>query len=170
MRYISKALGIYLAFLAQTLIFENIKIFSCSPDILITAIIICAVSSDYMKAAALGAFGGMLVDVMCGNVFGINILIYMYLALLVSLAVGEKTENSPLLMSWVVFIAIAAMQIIIGVFKSMLGYSSSIGIMGANILVKGMFASVFTLLFVLLYQKLKKKAAKRACSAREETI
>ena len=53
-RYISKALGIYLAFLAQTLIFENIKIFSCSPDILITAIIICAVSSDYMKAAALG--------------------------------------------------------------------------------------------------------------------
>ena len=171
MRYISKVLGIYLAFLAQTLIFENIKIFSCSPDILITAIIICAVSSDYMKAAALGAFGGMLVDVMCKDIFGINILIYMYLALLVSLAVGEKTENSPLLMSWVVFISIAAMQIILGVFKSMLGYSSSIGVMGANILVKGMFASVFTLLFVLLYQNLKKKAAvKRAAGVREETI
>jgi len=169
-RYISKVAGIYLAFLAQTLIFENIKILSCSPDILITAIIICAVSSDYMKAAALGAFGGILVDVMCADIFGVNILIYMYLALLVSLAVGEKTENSPLLMSWVVFIAIAAMQIIIGVFKSILGYSSSVGIMGANILVKGIFAAVFTLLFVLLYQKVKKKTAKSAAGVREETI
>ena len=60
MKYLLKLLGIYLAFLAQSLIFENIKILSCSPDILIVAIIMCAVSAETLPAAFLGATAGMI--------------------------------------------------------------------------------------------------------------
>lgn len=169
-RYLSKITGIYLAFLLQSLIFENIKIFSCSPDILVTAIIICAVSTDFMKAASLGAFAGLLLDAICGRVFGVNILIYMYLAFFVSTAVSEKTENSPLLMSWVVFITITALEISVGVLKSMLGYHSSVRFILTSIFVKGIFGALFTLFFVLIYHKIKKRIIKATDSVGEDAV
>lgn len=170
LRYLSKIIGICMAFLAQTLIFENIKIFSCSPDILVTAIIICSVSTDWVRAAFLGGFVGLLMDSLCARVFGVNIIIYMYLALIVSAMVGNRTENSPLLMSWVVFVAIAAKEIVIAIFKTMFGYSSSLSFLGSAVFVKGLFGAVFTLLFVLVYHKLKLKIEKGIDSAKEETV
>ena len=170
MRYLSKIIGIYLAFLMQTLIFEKITIFLCSPDILVTAIIICAVSLDFMKAASLGAFAGLLLDAICGRVFGINVLVYMYLAIFVSIAVEKRTENSPLLMSWVVFIAIAALEISLAVLKSILGYHFSIGFTITAVFVKGIFGAVFALLFVLANNKIKKRIIKKTGSTQEDAI
>lgn len=168
MKYLLKLSGIYLAFLAQSIIFEKIKIFSCSPDILLSAVIICAVSSDYMKAAALGGFAGLLIDSLCTRITGVNILIYMYLALCVSLAVNEKTQNSPLLMSWVVFISVAALEIVLTVCKAMLGYSSSISFLGTGIFVKGIFGAFFTLLFVIAYQFMVNRIKVRETRKKEE--
>lgn len=170
MRYLSKLAGIYLAFLVQTLIFENFKIFSCSPDILVTAIIICAVSSEPMKAASLGVFAGVLLDAISARVFGVNVLIYMYLALFVSICVSQRTENSPLLMGWVVFITTAALEISVGVLKSMLGYHVGVGFILASIFVKGISGAVFTVLFVLWHQKNRQRAVKTNDSAKEDAI
>jgi len=64
MRILKKIAGIYLVFLIQSLFFENIKIFSCSPDLFVTAIIIAAVSEDFLPASMLGAFAGLLIDVL----------------------------------------------------------------------------------------------------------
>ena len=89
MKYVWKALGIYLAFLLQSLVFENLRIFSCSPDILVAVVIIVAVSEDFVPASILGGFAGLLCDVMYGEVFGISILLYIYLSLLVSLAADK---------------------------------------------------------------------------------
>lgn len=104
----------------------------------------------------MGAFAGVLTDVMYGSVFGINVLIYMYLALLVSAAADKKNANSPLIMSWVCFVSIAAMEIILAVLESVLVSSVDIGVLCANIFVKGIFAAVFALIYVLFLQRIKK--------------
>ena len=51
MKYLWKVIGIYLAFLAQSLLFENINILSVSPNILLAVIIMCSVSLDFVPAS-----------------------------------------------------------------------------------------------------------------------
>ncbi len=152
-----KILGIFLAFLVQSLFFENLKLFSCSPDILVAVVIIVAVSENFVWASVMGAFAGLLIDVMYGQVFGINLLLYMYLALIVSIAADRKNLNSPLIMSWVCFVSIAAMEIVISVLKVGVGRNLTLGIICSNIFVKGIFAAVFALVFVLLSLKMEKR-------------
>lgn len=170
MKYLWKLLGIYLAFLAQSIIFENIKILSCSPDILIVAIIMCSVSAGTLQAALLGLAAGLFADALYGSIFGINILIYMYLAIAVSISVHESTDNSPLLMGWVTFVSVTVLEIVLTLFKSMFGFTVSIGFLGANILIKGGFGALFALLFVLVYHRIKKGRTKTADSVKEETV
>ena len=157
MKYLWHFVGIYAAFLLQSLLFENLKIFSCSPDIVIAVLVICSVLIDFVPASILGAFVGVLEDSMYGGVFGINLLIYMYFALLVSIAADKRSSNSPLIMSWISFISVAAMEIVLAVMKAVFGISSSIALTCANIFVKGVFAAVFSLCFVLLVQYIKKR-------------
>lgn len=157
MKYVWKALGIYLAFLLQSLVFENLRIFSCSPDILVAVVIIVAVSEDFVPASILGGFAGLLCDVMYGEVFGISILLYIYLSLLVSLAADRKNLNSPLIMSWVCFASVASSEIVIAIFKAAMGNALSFGQLCTNIFVKGLFAALFALCFVLIVQYIKKK-------------
>lgn len=169
MKYLWKFSGVYLAFLIQSLFLENIKIFSCSPNILTTSVIICAVSSGFKSASLLGAFAGLLIDVIYGKVFGINILVYMYLALLVSIAVDEKNSNSPLIMGWVCFVSVAAMEIVLGVLKTLLGRAVPMGNICADIFVKGFFAGLFALLLVLLMQYIKRRK-KSTCTSSEKEV
>lgn len=161
MKYVWKALGIYLAFLLQSLIFENLRIFSCSPDVLAAVVIIVAVSEDFVSASILGGFAGLLYDVMYGEVFGISILPYTYLALLVSLAADRKNSNSPLIMSWVCFVSVASLEIVIALFKAAMGNTPAFGHLCANIFVKGLFAALFALCFVLVVQFVKKKKQRK---------
>jgi rod shape-determining protein MreD len=165
--YIKKFLGVYAAFLIQTILIERIGAFSCPPDILLTVLIICSVGLTPMRAFALGAFAGIITDAMSSRVFGINILIYMYLALFVSLSTGERTDNSPLLMSWVAFISIAALELIAGVIKAALGSFPGAGYVVSSIFVKGIFSAVFTLLFVLLCQKKKQRKTRNESDGEE---
>ncbi len=171
MKTFYKFIGIYVAFLLQSLLLQDIKIFSCSPDIMLTLLIIFSVSLDFTPAACLGAFAGLLIDVMYERVFGINLLIYMFLALLVSLSTDRKNENSPLIMSWISFVSVSAFEIVMAVFKAMISPPLRIGLLCANIFVKGIFASAFALLFVILVQKIKKKKSdKNENSGEEATV
>ena len=154
----TKFLWIYVAFLLQSLFIENLKIFSCSPDIVLTLVVLFAVSLDAVPAAAIGAFAGALSDIMYETVFGINLLEYMLFALLVSIAVDSKNSNSPLIMSWVSFVCVSALEIVLAALRSVIIEPQKISMLCANIFVKGIFSAVFTLLFVLyvLYRKRRK--------------
>ena len=157
MKYVWKIAGIYLAFLLQSLIFENLRMFSCSADLLAAVVIIAAVSENFAPASILGGFAGLLYDVMYGEVFGINLLLYTYLALLVSLATDRRSSNSPLIMSWVCFVSIASLEIVIALFKTAMGNTPAFGQLCANIFVKGLFGALFALCFVLIVQYIKRK-------------
>lgn len=170
MKYLWRALGIYAAFLAQSLVFENINIFPCCPDILLTVLIISCVSVNFTGASALGAFAGMLVDTMYGNVFGVKTLVYMYLALVVSISVDKKSDNSPLIMGWICFVSIAVKELVLAALKAMLGYGLSISYLASNIFVKGIFGAVFALTFVLLQQYARKRRLNAGSSLKEESV
>ena len=170
MRIVLKTLGIYFAFLIQSLFFENLKLFSCSPDILVAVVIIIAVSESFVAASVMGAFAGLLIDVMYGQVFGINILLYMYLALIVSIAADKKNLNSPLIMSWVCFVSIAAMEIVVSILKFGIGSNLTLGLIVSNIFVKGIFAALFALVFVLLTLKREKKRKTEIPAAETDSV
>lgn len=170
MKYLWKVIGIYLAFLAQSLLFENINILSVSPDILLAVLIMCSVSLDFAPASVMGAFAGVLMDVMYGSVFGVKTLAYMYLALLVSIAVDKKNDNSPLIMSWICFISITIMEITLALLKAILGGGFSIKYLVSGIFVKGVFAALFALLYTLVHQYLKKRKADKNISQEEVSV
>ena len=67
----------------------------------------------------------------------INILLFMYISLFVSLAADKKNSNSPLIMSWVCFVSIAAVEIVRAVFRATMGKTVSVGLVCSNIFVKG---------------------------------
>ncbi len=101
-----------------------------------------------MLSAALGSFAGVLIDTLSGKLFGISTLILMYFALSVSLLTDKKSENSPVIVSFIYFISIAAKEILLAAFKILLGYSLPIGHLCADILVKGIFGGICVLIFV----------------------
>ena len=169
MKYLFNFVGVYLAFLVQSLIIEKIKIFSCSPDILLATVVICAVSLGGFKAAAIGGFAGLVTDVFYGQVFGVNLLAYMYFALAVGLIVDKHTDNSPLLMGWVCFVSLTAYEIIISVLKALVGYSVSIGSVGSAVFVKGVFGALFAFFTVLVCQHVKKRR-KNQIANEEESV
>ena len=152
MKSLYKLIGVYVAFLVQSLFFENLKIFSCTPDLLVTIIIIYSVSSEFFKAGIMGAFAGLLIDVMYSDVLGIDVLVYMYLAVLVSAAANSKDSNSPLIMSWICFISTASMEIVVAVVKTAFLGSLDLNLLCRNIFVKGIFAAVFAVVYVLIVQ------------------
>ena len=148
-----KFIGIYLAFLAQSLIFENINIAAASPDIVITAVILAALFYSIPTAAALGAFIGLVTDAVCGRLFGVYTLIYMYLAISVGAIADKRINNSPLIMAWICFLYTALYEILKYLILILLGIEQSISMLGADIVVKGIFSAVFALLFVLWRNK-----------------
>ena len=150
MKYLYQFAGIYGAFLLQSLFFEKLKIFSCSPDFTITVLIICSVYMDFVPSALLGAFAGLLTDVMYGTVFGVNLLKYMYVGIAVSILADKRHFNSPLIMSWICFISVSAAEIAMAVMKVLVGAPLSFGNLFANIFVRGIFAAVFAMVFILL--------------------
>ena len=168
MKNLSKFLWIYVAFLLQSIFLENLKIFSCSPDLVLALIVIFSVALDFIPALFLGAFAGLLIDVMYESVFGINLLVYMFFALLISIAVERKNGNSPLIMSWVSFVCVAALELVLAALRSVIIAPEKISVLCANIFVKGIFAAVFALLFVLVKEYIAKR--KKKSSQKEATL
>ena len=162
-----KFLWIYIAFLLQSIFLENLKIFSCSPDLVLALLVIFSITLDFIPAMLLGAFAGLLIDVMYESVFGINLLVYMFFALLISIAVDRKNSNSPLIMSWISFVCVAALEIVLAALRSVIIAPEKISMLCANIFVKGVFAAVFALSFVLIKEYI---ARRKKDSQKEATL
>lgn len=157
MNRVLKFIGIYIAFLIQSIILSNVRIVSITPDLLSIAIVLTAVYCSCAEACFIGAFGGILIDVICGRVFGVNTLIYMYLALITAFFVDKKHTNSPIIMGWVIFVCITFFQMIKSLLYYFAGHVISIGHLGKSILVNGVIALVFTVICVFVIEKKSSK-------------
>ena len=162
MKHFKKFIWVYLAYLVQMLILNEIKILGCSPDIISVALVIYCVSHDYPLSAALGGFAGLLTDTLSGKLFGMNTLILMYFALLVSLLTDKKSENSPIIVGCIYFISIGAKELVLTILKTMLGYHTPIGHLFADIFVKGIFGCICIL--AIVWWTHRKAAMEETCS------
>lgn len=159
MNKVIKFLLVYVSFLLQSLVFSNVKILSVSPDLLVITIILVAIYSESTFAAILGAFGGLLEDVMCGGLFGEGLITYAYLALLCALLVDKKNLNSPIIMAWISFVCAALFEIFRGIFYIVFSKGMPVSHIGKAILVNGVFSIVVAFLSVLIIEKIKEKKA-----------
>ena len=140
--------GVYAAFLLQSVIFDNFRFFSAAPNILIAFLIIVSVGSTPGFAAAYGAFGGMITDVLCGRIFGISILAYMYLSYAVSATVDSGSVNSPLIMGWIGFVYTALFQIIYSFSYSVMNPAIPFSV--SSVFVKSIFSAFAAIIWVYL--------------------
>lgn len=154
---VGKTIGIYIAFLLQSLMLENTSIFSSTPDILLTAIIIVSIGSKCNEAVVYGAFGGLLIDFLCGRLFGVYTITYMYLALAVSFTADKRVVNSPIFAAWSCFAYTAIFEVVSSIVLSLVGRGKSIGMISTDVLVKGIFSAVFTVLFIMIVEHIKKR-------------
>lgn len=159
MNRVLKFAGIYIAFLIQSIILSNMRIISVTPDLLSVAIVLTAVYCSCTEACVIGAFGGILTDVLCGRILGVNTLIYMYIALLVAFLVDKRHTNSPVIMGWIIFVCIAFFQIIKSLLYYFTGNLLSVGHIGKAILVNGVLALVFAVVAVAVIDSVKRKSA-----------
>lgn len=164
-----KKLGIFLLIFAvhliQSIIVENTSVFSVTPNIMITVIILISVYNSSVTSVVAGGFAGLLYDSLCGTHFGVYILIYMYLALAVSYTVDKKNGNSPLLMAWTGFVYTVLLRIVISIGLWIIGLAKSFVEMGADALVKGFVSAIVIFVIVLLkeYVFSAKKSLPEGC-------
>jgi len=165
MKGLLKILGIYAVFLLQSLIFENINIFSITPDILLAAVIFTAISGNVPFAALAGGFSGLLTDAVCGRFFGVYTLLYMYLACTVAYLTDKSTANSPLLCAWAGFVSVSAYKIMCSVVLLLFGIYKPFSGLGADIFVNGLLTALFIFIMVLILNKSEK--SKKSISSKE---
>lgn len=157
MNKVIKFLLVYVSFLLQSLVFSDVKILSVSPDLLVITIILTAIFSDSTLALILGAFGGLLEDVMCGNFFGESLITYAYVALICALLVDKKNLNSPVIMAWISFVCTTLYVVFKGVFYAFFSKGMLISYIGKSILVNGVFSIVVAFVSVLITEKIKER-------------
>ena len=154
--------AIYIIFLLQSIIFENIKILSVTPNLLLAAVIIAAVFLNDTQAALLGAFAGLLTDVVCSRVFGVHIILYMLLAAAVSHFVNKGVYNSPIFMGLCSFEFSAAYIVVESVLPTIFGYSVNLGRIAADILICGIISFVAAFVFTYILNKAEARKKKLA--------
>lgn len=156
MKYVKKVAIIYGVFLLQSLIFENINIFSVTLNVMPAVLIILSLHSKPTESALFGAFAGLLTDVVCSRVFGIHIILYTLLSGLVSAFVNNNVNNSPLIMGGVCFAFSSVYSVIYSLIPVMFGYTLNIGSIASDVLINGVaafFAGLVITYFILKKHK-----------------
>ena len=151
--------AIYIVFLLQSTIFENIKILSVTPNILLPAVIVVAVFNRDTQSALLGAFAGLLTDVVCSRVFGVHTVLYMLVAAGVANFVSKSIYNSPIIMGVTCFEFSAAYILVNSVIPTVFGYSINFGNVATDILINSIlsFICAFAFTFILNWFYKRKK-------------
>lgn len=167
MKYVKKAALIYFVFLLQSLIFENINIFSTTLNVVLAVLVIASVYSNPTEAALLGAFLGLLTDVVCSRVFGVHIILYMLLCGLVSQFINKNINNSPLIMGGVCFAFSAAYTAIYSFIPVIFNYSINIGSIALDVIINGTAAFFIALAYTYLSVHRNKKTQEKAVESDE---
>ncbi len=167
MKYVKKIAIIYGVFLLQSLIFENINIFSVSLNIIPAVLIIVSLHSNQTESALLGAFAGLLTDVVCCRVFGVHIILYMLLSGAVSSFINKNVNNSPLIMGGMCFTFSSLYTLVYSFIPTVFGYSVNIGSIASDVLINGIIAFFTGLVITYLIIRRNKPTQEKAVESDE---
>ncbi|MCL1923984.1 MAG: rod shape-determining protein MreD [Defluviitaleaceae bacterium] len=76
------SLIIFVNFILQSTLFQNISIFGITPNTAIIIIVAFAIMRQELEGAIIGFFVGLLQDIFFGNVIGLTALVYMFIGFL----------------------------------------------------------------------------------------
>lgn len=167
MKYVKKAAIVYLIFLLQSLIFENINIFSVALNIVPAVLVIISVYSNPTESVLLGAFMGLLTDVVCSRVFGVHIIFYMILSGLISVFINKNINNSPLIMGGACFAFSSAYIVVYSLMPIIFSYSVNIGSIALGVVINGITAFIIGLAFTYFIMWRSKRKEEKAVQGDE---
>ena len=120
MWYLKLGITVFLAFIAQTTLFQNFELFSMIPNLLVVLVICFSlVENRILVSSVFGLICGILLDVASSGVFGVSGLLCMLLALLCTFA-GEKFFKGKFWVS-MLFVLLAGILYEIVYYVLMLG-------------------------------------------------
>lgn len=96
---------------------QRLRAFSFSPNLCVLAFVGVCLFCNSAEAVAVGGIYGLIIDGAAGRGFGVNLLLYMYLAVGVKLTVSEKINNSPALMAGCVWLFTALYYLAYGLLS-----------------------------------------------------
>lgn len=96
---ITKAVILLAALILQFSAVQKLTVFSFTANLCILAFVGVCFFSTPAQAAVFGGVFGLFIDGASGRGFGVNVLLYMYLAVGVKLIASEKINNSPAIMA-----------------------------------------------------------------------
>ncbi len=147
-------LGVYAAFLLQTLIVEKFHIMSATPNLFLAAVMLSAAFSGPWEAAIRGGLAGAFSDALLKPFFGGDTLLFMYAAIAASVFIPKRSTNSPLIMGWYGFVCMAFFYVLGAAARICARAQWSAARTGANILVSGILSAVlFFAVTLILYLK-----------------
>ncbi len=98
-RVFLKSILLFAALLLQYSVMQKITVLSFGANLCILALCGVCFFASAGEAAAFGAVFGIFVDAAAGRSFGVNALLFMYLAVGVKILASEKITNSPAIMA-----------------------------------------------------------------------
>lgn len=96
---LKKSIILLAVLLLQFGLVQRLKLGPYSANLCVMALICICFFNSPAHAAAYGGVYGLFVDGASGRGFGINLLLYMYLAVSIKLIASEKINNSPAIMA-----------------------------------------------------------------------
>lgn len=85
-RYILSYVFLFVAFILQTTLIQNLKIFNVAPSLLLVTVVCFSLINDIVPSAVFAVVAGFLLDISAGRVIGLNALLMMYLSFAVVVA------------------------------------------------------------------------------------
>ena len=154
LRILTILLIIFINFILQSTLFQNIMIFGITPNTAIIIIVAFAIMRQDIEGAIIGFFAGLLQDIFFGNVIGLNALIYMFIGFL-----SGKPFKEFYLENYILPIALVGTSTILYnfiyyvinfLFRARLDFFTYLGII---ILPETIYNIILTLpLYIVLYQ------------------
>ncbi len=96
---------------------QGMRVFSFSANLCVLAFVGVCLFCAPAEAIITGGIYGLIIDGAVGRGFGVNLLLYMYLAVGVKLTVSEKINNSPAFMAGSVWLFTALYYLAYGLLS-----------------------------------------------------
>lgn len=151
-----------IALLLQFSIVQKLNIGSFSVNLCLLAFIGVCFFSDTVPSLVFGGVYGLFIDGIIGRNFGVNILLYLYLAVAIKLFAKDSHKNSPALLAADTVMFSALFYIVYGLLSFAVPRGSiTVGRWLLTAVVVSVFNGVVALVFFAVREKMSKGEQKK---------
>ena len=94
-KYVLAYVSLVIAFVLQTTLFQNLKIFGISPSLIMVLAICFSIVNTPLPSVIFSAIAGLMLDISSGRIVGLNAMMMMYMSLGISCYIKEMFMDTP---------------------------------------------------------------------------